>query len=90
VGLLQGHWVDQAAAAGGRNLDVVAAFLEENCKGLVVVEELQMTPQAQIHNLRFVEERLAHRADLKEDVGMDQDQVANFVLKLVKVEVHTG
>ena len=85
MGLLQGHRVDQA---DGRDLDVVAVFLEEDHKGLVVVEELQMTPQVQIHKLRFVEERLVHRTDLKKDVGMDQ--VADSVLKLVEVEVHTG
>lgn len=72
----------------GRDLDVVAAFLEEDRKGLVVEEELQMTPQVRIHNLDSVEEQLAHRVDPKEDVVMDQ--VADFVLKLVKVEVHTG
>jgi len=69
VGLLQGRRVDQVdQEAGERVLEVavVAAFLGEGCRDLVVVGGLRMRQQAQVHNLRLVEKQLAHRLDLTE------------------------
>jgi hypothetical protein len=42
--------------------------------------------------LELAEKHLAHKVDPKEDVGIDQDQVAESLPKqvLVEVEVHTG
>jgi hypothetical protein len=74
-----------------RDVAVVAAFLEGDRKGLVAVEGVQMTPQARIHNFGVVEEeRLVYRADPKEDAGIDQGQVTELDLKVVRVEVRTG
>jgi len=87
VGVLQGRRVelevhlDEEVGAAEKDLDV-AAFLEGDRKDPVVVEEIQTTPWDQIHNLVVVERWFAHRTDRKEDVGIDQDQGANFVLKL--------
>jgi len=91
VGLLQGRRAGAVWSERDPDVAVVAAFLEENRKGLVAVGELQMTPQAQIHSFGVVEEeRLVHRADPKEDAGIDQGQVTELDLKIVEVEVRTG
>lgn len=88
--LLQGRRAGAVWGERGPDVAVVAAFLEDR-KGLVAVEELQMIPQARIHSFGVVEEeRRVDRADPKEDAGIDQGQVTELDLKVVKVEMRTG